>query len=224
MTVNANRPSIVHTITGWRHLVLLPLALLIRLWGASLRFHDNTPENNPFADLQTPTVFLLWHNRLFLAIEYFRRYRGGSSIHALVSSSKDGAWLAALFDLVGMEAVRGSSSRHGREAVQDLLNILKQPAHHIGITPDGPKGPLYAVKPGALIIARRAQARVVILGAKFGPAIRLKSWDHFAIPLPFSRIEFFPALVPAEVLADKNTTAETLREKLLAANPDPVSL
>jgi lysophospholipid acyltransferase (LPLAT)-like uncharacterized protein len=211
----------VHTIAGWRHLVLWPLALLVRLWGASLRFR-HSPESqrvldNDF-DPRVPSLFILWHNRLFLVPQFVRRYAAGQPIHALVSSSKDGAWLVALFDLLGLRAIRGSSSRHGREAVTELIATLNA-GLHCGITPDGPRGPRYSFKPGALVVARRANVRIVCLGAAFrGPVLRLKSWDRLAIPLPFTRVDFALRILPANTLADAST--DSLRRHLLLLNPD----
>jgi lysophospholipid acyltransferase (LPLAT)-like uncharacterized protein len=57
--------------------------------------------------------------------------------------------------------VRGSSSNHGREAARVLIEKLRE-GHDIGITPDGPRGPLYTVEPGVLVVTRRNRAPVII--------------------------------------------------------------
>jgi lysophospholipid acyltransferase (LPLAT)-like uncharacterized protein len=59
------------------------------------------------AGVSEPTAVVLWHNRLFLTPEIFRRYRSRRRIHGLVSASKDGAWLAAFYRLIGIQPVRG---------------------------------------------------------------------------------------------------------------------
>ncbi len=71
-------------------------------------------------------VFVIWHNRLFVIPECYRRYRGGRPMYGLISASGDGAWLAAFFSLLNIGAVRGSSSRHGREAAAALVEVLQR--------------------------------------------------------------------------------------------------
>ena len=92
----------------------------------------------------------------WLAAEIVRRYRQGRTPYALVSASQDGAWLTAFFSLVGLRTVRGSSSRFGREAANELVEIMRA-GRDIGITPDGPRGPRYEIKPGAIIVPRRTE-------------------------------------------------------------------
>ena len=210
----------VYSLNVWRRIILWPLAMILRLWGASLRFKFSEETKVAFGDISnTPTVFLLWHNRLFLAIEFFRRFRAGTEVYSLISASKDGAWLTAFFSLVGMKAIRGSSSRKGHDAVRELLGVLDQ-GHHIGITPDGPRGPLYQFKPGAYIIAKRARTRIVLFGAKFSRFFRVSSWDRLFIPLPFSKIEFIAQEISKEQIHSSAINPETLGKMLTAINPD----
>src|SRR5581483_5081500 len=60
-----------------------------------------------FRSEEQPIVFLVWHNRLFVVAEIYRRFRGRRPTYGLVSASRDGAWLAAFFSLMGLKAVRG---------------------------------------------------------------------------------------------------------------------
>jgi lysophospholipid acyltransferase (LPLAT)-like uncharacterized protein len=170
-------------------------------------------------DAGQPTIFVLWHNRLFMVAEIVRRFRVGHPVHGLVSASKDGAWLAAYYQVAGLGSVRGSSSRLGREAATALVSTLRS-GHDIGITPDGPRGPVYEMKPGATIVARRAQARIVLIGMDFESSLRLPSWDGFYLPRPFSRVHMrFVAVGPAE-LADRDECTRLLGERLSAMSPD----
>ena len=211
--------STVYAIRGWRRLLLMPVGWLLRLWGSTLRF-EITPESlKNLTKADEAVAFVLWHNRLFLTPEVFRRYRKGRPIYALVSASKDGAWLEALYSLVGMRCIRGSSSRFGREAVTALVSVLRE-GNDIGITPDGPRGPLYDFKAGCLIVARRAHAPVLLLGGEFTSAWQLKSWDRFYLPKPFSRIRLHCDWVKNEELADRNDSAERLSTRLLAISRD----
>ena len=67
--------------------------------------------------------------------------------------------------LAGVGTVRGSSSRLGREAATTLVETLRA-GHDIGLTPDGPRGPRYELKPGGLIVARRTRAPLLLIGGR----------------------------------------------------------
>jgi lysophospholipid acyltransferase (LPLAT)-like uncharacterized protein len=136
-----------------------------------------------------------------------------------VSASQDGAWLTAFFSLAGLRTVRGSSSRLGREAASALVDTLRA-GHDIVITPDGPRGPCYELKPGAVIVSRRTRAPMLLIGGEFSSAWRLRSWDRFYVPKPFSRVRMRCEIVTADQLADRDAAIGMLRERLLALNPD----
>lgn len=207
----------INAIEGWRKLALLPLGLLVRAWGASLRFELDPVSLANLTRVDRPVIFALWHNRLFLVSEIFRRYRRGHRLYGLVSASKDGAWLSALFALVGLNTIRGSSSKLGREAVMSLVNVLKQ-GDDIGITPDGPRGPLYVFKPGSLIVARRTAAPIMMLGAHFTSSWQLRSWDRFYLPKPFSTVHLRCIEVDASELKDRDEASDRLQQLLCSLN------
>jgi hypothetical protein len=209
----------IHGVSGWRRAVVWPLAVLVRLWGRSLRFEVAPEDFRNISKRDEPVAIILWHNRLFLAAEIFRRFRQGRPAYSLVSASKDGAWLEAFFFQVGIRAVRGSSHRLGREAVGRLIAVLRE-GNDIGITPDGPRGPCYEFKPGALVVTRRANVPLLLLGGEFGSARRLKSWDRFYLPRPFSRTRIRCTVVPAAELGAPTMTVEELQRRLQAINPD----
>lgn len=213
-------PSQVHEVSGWRSALLWPAGLLLRLWGRSLRFEVTPEDFARWTKRDEPVAIVLWHNRLFLAAEIVRRFRTGRPAYALVSASQDGAWLSAFFHLVGLRTVRGSSSRLGREAATALVDTLRA-GHDVGITPDGPRGPLYEFKPGALIVARRTRAPLLLVGAEFSSAWRLRSWDRFRVPRPFSRVRMRCEIIPATDLADRDAALLQVQGRLLALNPDP---
>jgi len=209
----------INEVTGWRRWLLWMLATLVRVWGRTLRFEADAETYARLTKSDEPVAVVLWHNRLFLSPEMFRRYRTKRRVYGLVSASKDGAWLAALYRMIGMYPVRGSSSNFGREAARTLIEVMRQ-EHDIGITPDGPRGPLYTVEPGAVVVTRRTNAPMVLFGAEFSRAWRLGSWDRFYIPWPFSRIKMHSAVLPPVRADGEKLTADDVRAALLAVNPD----
>ena len=115
--------------------------------------------------------------------------------------------------------MRGSSSRLGREAATALVEVLRS-GDDVGITPDGPRGPCYEVKPGAIIVTRRTRAPMLLVGGEFSSAWRLGSWDRFYVPVPFSRVRMRCELITVEQLADRDAGISLVRARLLAINPD----
>ena len=212
-------PRRIHAIVGWRRLLLWPLGLLVRVWCRTLRFELDERTRVVMGRLDRAAVFTLWHNRLFVAAEVYRRFRKGKRLYALVSASKDGAWLAAFFEVVGLHTVRGSSSRFGREALHSLAEKLQQ-GDDVGITPDGPRGPCYELKGGGVILARRTGANTILVGMHFAKAWRLGSWDRFYLPVPFSRIELRAEEWSTAQLADCDDPLPAVRSKLIELNPD----
>ena len=177
----------VKVLAGWKRGLAVLAGAIVRLWVATLRFSCSADTEETMRRVDGPQLYVLWHDRLFISAEIARRFRGKRPLNALISTSKDGAWLTAFFATMGLCAVRGSSSKGGREAATELVRVLKTGAD-AGITPDGPRGPAYRVKPGALIVARRSGARIILVGVTYDSYWCLSGWDRFRLPKPFSRI------------------------------------
>jgi len=209
----------INEVQGWRRAVLWLLAALLRIWGRTLRFEGDAATFERLAKSDEPVALVLWHNRLFVSAEYFRRFRTRRPVAGLVSASQDGAWLAAFYRMVGIEPVRGSSSNRGREAAKALIAKMRA-GYDLGITPDGPRGPLYGVGPGVLVVTRRVGAPLVLLGIEYTRAWRLRSWDRFHVPWPFSRVRWRCAVLPAKGPDAAKLDADAVRAALLEINPD----
>jgi lysophospholipid acyltransferase (LPLAT)-like uncharacterized protein len=136
---------------------------------------------------------VFWHNRITaISVGFLRHYpakhpsRKGVSV--LTSPSKDGDILAGVMARLGMGSVRGSSSRRGSTAIRELSSLLDSGVD-LAITPDGPRGPKYSLGPGAVYLSQKTGIPIMPVHARYHCAIRLKTWDNFAIPVPFSRID-----------------------------------
>lgn len=138
---------------------------------------------------KSPVIVCFWHNRI-LGITYafdriYPRHRSGVTV--LTSPSKDGEILAQLVAAFGMGSVRGSSSRRGSRALLELVRLIRD-GRDIAVTPDGPRGPRYSLGPGIVLLAQSTGARIIPVHAKFSRCLRMKTWDGFIIPLPFSEV------------------------------------
>lgn len=227
-TIADKSPPAARPVTRLRWhqwLVLLPLAMLARLWMLTLRFHFPPGEEAVFREASRPQVFVIWHNRFFTAAELHRRYRSRREVCGLISASRDGAWLSAIFRLLGLRVARGSSSRKALAAVRALLSELEA-GRDVALTPDGPRGPCYEFKEGAAALALQASAPVVFVAVSHTRrnSFRLRSWDGFWIPHPFARLTVRCSLLPAEELQEKaperTEAARLLRGRLLEITDD----
>jgi lysophospholipid acyltransferase (LPLAT)-like uncharacterized protein len=192
-----------------------------RVVSASLRYHyqDNSGyfEGAPGG----PTIYCAWHNRLALSLDvyfgYARRRKQSAGLAALVSASKDGAFLSAILECFGVQPVRGSSSRRGPQALLELTTWAER-GYDLAITPDGPRGPCYVVQEGIIKLAQVTGIPILPASYRLGWKIRANSWDRFEIPLPFSRCDVSvgaPILVPREASDDDREALRLQLEKTL---------
>ena len=189
------------------------------MWTLSIRLsYKDEDGRTEIRNLSEPATIILWHNRLFLAGEWHQRFRKKRKCYGLISGSRDGAWLETFYGWAGIRAIRGSRNRRGSQATRELIRLVKD-GNDAGITPDGSRGPKYQAKSGALLIARASRSPVVLLSFSYSWAIRLKSWDQFVIPLPFSKIQVRTALLPHEELFRERDLEEATKrvEHLLAS-------
>src|SRR5207237_6082460 len=114
---------------------------------------------------------------------------------ALISASRDGAWLAKLVRRFGFSVVRGSSSRKGAAAMLQLAEVIAS-GHDVVITPDGPRGPAYRPGGGIILLAQKPGAHIVPLNLEYSRCWRLRSWDRFILPRPFPRSRCVLGLPP----------------------------
>jgi lysophospholipid acyltransferase (LPLAT)-like uncharacterized protein len=105
----------------------------------------------------------------------------------LISEHRDGEVIAQVVEQFGLRTLRGSTSRGAARALRSLARTLEA-GTPVAVTPDGPRGPLHSYAPGGIIAAQRAGAPVVSIGVEASRAWRLKSWDRFMIPKPFSTV------------------------------------
>jgi lysophospholipid acyltransferase (LPLAT)-like uncharacterized protein len=171
--------------------------LLAQLLNASLRTQVIGLEH---LDPKKRYIYCFWHGNQFLPDHVFPR--PGEQAVALVSPSRDGQLLTSLLKHYEIDCVRGSSSRRGASALRHLIRKA-QAGFSIGMTPDGPRGPRYQVKPGIVFLAKKSGLEIVPIGSAYQHAWTLKkAWDHFVIPKPFSKAVCFvskPLVISSEL-------------------------
>ncbi len=134
-------------------------------------------------------IIALWHNRVFSPCHVYRYVvKGRLPMSMLTSASKDGALLTTIAQDYGMRTVRGSSHRRGAAGFRDMVRELDEGCC-MCITPDGPKGPIYKCRPGAVRLASLSGYPIIPACIDYSSYWRIgKAWDGFVIPKPFSRV------------------------------------
>jgi lysophospholipid acyltransferase (LPLAT)-like uncharacterized protein len=171
-----------------------------------------------------PSLICFWHNRILgITYAFDRKYpKNRLGVTVLTSPSRDGEILAQLVAAFGMGSVRGSSSRRGSRALLELVRLVRM-GRDIAITPDGPRGPRYSLGPGVIQLAQSTGARILPMHAKFQHAVRMKTWDGFIIPLPFSTISVTidtPIEIPESLTDAEFESARKQMEDLLKNGAD----
>jgi lysophospholipid acyltransferase (LPLAT)-like uncharacterized protein len=198
-------------IEGWRARWLIAFGYrLLQIWARTLRFTIEDHAGVVGAPPNERYIGALWHNRLLLLPFVLKRFLPERRGAALISASRDGALLADLVERFDFEVVRGSTSRQGASAIRQLAEIIAR-GKDVVITPDGPRGPAYELGQGIVYLAQQSGAAVVPINLEYSGSWRVKSWDRFILPRPFSRVRvIFGA--PHRV-AQTSTEADFERER-----------
>lgn len=149
-------------------------------------------------------VFAIFHGQLFPFVNLHKHEK----IVTIVSESKDGDIADYFLKKFGFQTVRGSSSRGGVKAVIGAKRLMGE-EYDAAITVDGPKGPIYEVKPGVIYLAKKKLRPIVPAIAKCYKYKQFKSWDRFVLPYPFSKIK----IVYGEPIYFSKNMDETLLEQ-----------
>jgi len=169
-------------------------------------------------------VNLFWHEGVMILGAGYPR--AGVKAWGLVSLGDAGDVLARVLEHCGHGVVRGGSSRRSSRrnetVIDDLIELVKGRDDVIlGFAVDGTKGPPYRVKRGGLVVARECGCPIVLVRIWTRRHIRIRSWDRFAIPLPFNEIRYSlrgPYAVPSD--AGDDAGLERLRVSLEAELAD----
>jgi hypothetical protein len=129
-----------------------------------------------------------WHQHQLYCGKYLVEQRvRGLTVGWLISPSVDGELGAMLVRRLGGAVIRGSSTHTGARALRDYYQALMKEQVSPVITPDGPRGPRFKFKPGALLLAQMSGRPILPMAYAASRAWLIK-WDRFVIPKPFARI------------------------------------
>ena len=185
------------------------LYYLLKIIDSTVKITQVFPEN---FDKKSNFVLAFWHNKLvmtLLGVKFIEKKVG------LASPSKDGELISVPLEKYGTELIRGSSDK---ESVKSLIKLIKKvkEGYTIGTPVDGPKGPIYKVKPGMVYIAQKSGVPIVPMGVAYSNKwVFKKAWDQFQLPKPFSKglvVLGEPYYVATD--ADLEKECQILKEKI----------
>jgi lysophospholipid acyltransferase (LPLAT)-like uncharacterized protein len=197
-----------------------PLAGFLRTWGATCRV-DVVDPHGYYDSGKFPAIYAVWHNRIPLLASMLKGDMK-NRLTVLISASRDGNYGAALVRYLGVEPVRGSSSKGGMRALRELLRVLDDGKATV-VTLDGPRGPRYEVHPGVILLARKSGAPVIPVSLNAPHRWQIRSWDQTQFAKPFSRVELrfgAPLHFPAAEDVDMDEAKRQLRIAMLAVTRD----
>lgn len=174
-------------IFGYRIAVVLAKMFIELLWWTCrIRFVGRERFDELVREEQA-VVPVCWHQHLLVCARFVVGRRSGLKSGFMISPSVDGEAPTMLARSYGAHIVRGSGSYTGVRAVRGAHQAIMDGVSPL-ITPDGPRGPRFKFKPGAIFAAQISGKRVMPMAFAAKPAFVLDTWDKFVLPVPFGRI------------------------------------
>jgi hypothetical protein len=160
--------------------VAAPLAAgLVRLWWRSCRVVAVVGIEHLDAVLARAPSFLpvYWHQHHLFCAQFLLSQQGERPLRTgfLISPSADGELGTMIMRRPGAMAMKEYFQALMRERVSPVLN------------PDGPRGPRFVAKPGAIMLAQMS-GRPMLPMSYAATRAWLIHWDKFVLPWPGARI------------------------------------
>ena len=176
----------MNKIRGWvlGFIIWVIYRLLSMTWKISIYEPNSLKEN---LKNKTPVILAHFHGDELAFVCLTPKYK----IATMTSTSKDGELMNTVLHLLGGKTSRGSSTRGGVSALKGLIQLCKK-GSNCSVAVDGPKGPIYEVKPGVFELSRLLKAPIYAGGLTCDRAWHFpKAWNKTFLPKPFAQINFY---------------------------------
>jgi lysophospholipid acyltransferase (LPLAT)-like uncharacterized protein len=201
---------------AWRIVAAFGVGLIRLFWRSCRVVRVIGGEHMTAALSKAPSLIpVYWHQHQLFCAKYLLDQSPALKLGFLISPSVDGEIGVMIVSRFGGHVIRGSASHTGARALRDYYDALTKLGISPSITPDGPKGPRFVFKPGAILLSQMSQRPILPLSFAASRAW-LIAWDKFVIPWPFSRIVIAvgpPRQVPRAI---QPAALETLQQELAA--------
>lgn len=162
--------------------------LLLWSLGSTCRFQVEGLETFLESVKKHKCILMFWHNRLAMVPEILMRHALELNYAAMISKSRDGEVIAVLANSYKNGHVIRVPHDARSEALETMIQHIKEKDSVMIITPDGPRGPKYEVKPGVIVAAKKTSAAIIPLSWEANRYWALSTWDGLMLPKPFSTI------------------------------------
>ena len=165
--------------------------------------------------LDKPYIIAFWHGKLLMQPFIYNKLRSKPKVATMISEHFDGEIISKIIKYFHFDSIRGSSKKGAIKVLKESFSKVNE-GYDIAITPDGPRGPRYSVADGIVSIAQKKKLPIIACNFYANSFWRLKSWDGFMIPKPFSTIYLFaeePFLLEG---LDKESAKDKIKEALMA--------
>lgn len=133
---------------------------------------------------RTPVIMAHWHGDELALLHLIKHYH----VATMSSQSRDGRIMAVLLRLLGGRTSAGSSSRGGAAGFKALIRLMRE-GYNCSFAVDGPRGPIYKVKPGVLEMSRMLGCPIYYPTISCDRAFFLhRAWNRGYLPKPFARL------------------------------------
>jgi lysophospholipid acyltransferase (LPLAT)-like uncharacterized protein len=155
------------------------------------KFHFLTPVGDE------QHVCVTWHGELLMSPQAYRHIHKRHPASAIISQHFDGTLIAKTLGFLRIRPLRGSSKRGAKQVLLQAFKSIKS-GEEVLITPDGPRGPRHTMSDGAIGIALKSNLPIFVMNYTAKRYWKVNSWDEFAIPKPFTNIDFYMQSISLE--------------------------
>lgn len=131
-----------------------------------------------------------WHEDSFamnLVLQKISRRQADVSV--LVTEDERGDYIQYLLEKCGGEAVRVGFGFCNAGTLKELLASLQEERRSVAIAMDGPMGPRHIPKKLTYFLSEKSKTELTGITIAYSAKLSLSNrWDHYHIPLPFTRL------------------------------------
>ena len=159
-----------------------------------------------------PYIIAFWHGKILMQPFIYKKLRKKPKVATMISEHFDGEIISRVIRYFNFESIRGSTKKGAIKVLKEAFRKVEE-GYDLAITPDGPRGPRYSVADGIVSISKKKDIKIVACNFYASRFWRLKSWDGFMIPKPFSTLYLFAG----EPFGVKGLENEEAKAKIKAA-------
>lgn len=114
----------------------------------------------------------------------------GNKMSVLVTGDARGEYIRDMIEKCKGDSIRICYGFGDLGTIRDILDALREPERSVAIAMDGPLGPRHIPKKMTYFLSEKGRTSLVGVTLSYSRKLSLKGrWDHYRIPLPFSRIK-----------------------------------